>query len=212
MTTLNELMGKTFLGFIFPELRWTELLPGERAGTLVLLKQPGPIPTHTLDFIEKHNVRLGKLLQRYSGGGWTLLHDITFAPDTDFPSRFAAALIMHEVFHLGQSFFTRLSVQGELLAWQTQRLGYQQAFGKNIGDPGEAYPGTRDKWDLLSGLSPDNRQDLAQAKDLMSKISGMYRSDCLPLTPLFNEMWYYLKQGQLGQAFDALKNLITCRS
>ncbi len=211
MATFQALIGKSFLGNFFPELRWQQLDPTQTAQLLSDFHGSGAVLTATLAYVQKHGVKFGYLPQAYSGGGWTLLHNISIAPGQNIPPRYLASLIIHEVFHLGQPILTRLSVYGELMAWQYQQQGYRQAFGKGIGEPGEAYSDTQAFWDVLAGLSAESRDDLAQARLVMKKISEHYRSDCLPLFPLFKEIWYFLRQGNFKGGFDIIKNLVTCR-
>ncbi len=211
MATLASIIGGTFLGNIFPELRWKELDSADYAEIFTELALPGSILSATLDTLKKRRVKFGFLPQAYSGGGWTLLHNISIATGTNLADRYTVSLIIHEVFHLGQPFLTRLSVHGELLAWQHQQQGYQEAFGREIGEAGEAYPGTQTQWDALSRLSAGSRADLEQARTLMQSIAQHYRSDCLPLFPLPTELWLHLRHLDFRGAFEAIKNLVTCR-
>ncbi len=212
MGTFRELIGKSFLGSLFPEINWVKLDKSGYDDIFRQLSSPGLIPSLTLAYFKKHKVKLGFLAQGYSGGGWTLLHNITIAPGTDLNNRHTLSLIIHEVFHLGQPILTRLSIYGELLAWQYQQQGYQQAFGEVIGGSSEAFAGTADKWNELSRLSPGSRSDLAKAQEIMREISPGYRSDCLPLYPLIKEVWYFLQQKEFGKAANSIKNLVTCRA
>ena len=102
-------------------------------------------------------------------------------------------------------------MHGELLAWQHQERAYFEIAKKRIGDPDQTFSGKRKYWDELMLLSPDSREDLKRAQELTRAISPGYRSYCLPLYPLHQEIWYYLKQGKFKEAFDAVKNLISCK-
>jgi hypothetical protein len=195
---------------IFPELHWQELDPGALERVHHGFTRAGDRLSGTMAYIRKHKVKLGYYKQDRSGGGWTLLRNITLAPGLAADSPYALALIAHEVLHLQQSLFTRLSVQGELLAWQHQKQVYRELSGREIGEVGEAYSGTQELWEKLAGLSPNSREDLAQAQALMKQIAQRYRSECLPLSPLPKEIWYFIMQGNILAAFAAIYNLITC--
>ena len=196
---------------IFPEFKWKELDPNAYREVYIRLENKGQYCSRTLEYLQEHRVKLGFLPQAYSGGGWTFLRNITLAPDETLDDPYTTTLIIHEVFHLGQSIFSRLSVYGELLAWQYQKQAYYEVSGKEIGEIGEAYSGKKDLWHQISVLSPEVRDDLAKAQELMKRIAEGYRSDCLPLYPLPKEIWYFLKQGNLISAFAAIYNLVTCR-
>jgi len=105
----------------------------------------------------------------------------------------------------------RLSVRGELLAWQYQIQAYRELTGNEIGDHGQAYGGTKVHWDQIAQLSADSRDDLLAAQGLMKKVAPDYRSDCLPLFPLLQEVGFYLGKGRLKEAFDVVWNLVTCK-
>lgn len=196
---------------IFPESNWKELDPDSYRQVYQRLQNGGQYSSAAIEYLQKHGVKLGFHEQDDSGGGWTLLRNITLAPDTILDNPYTLTLIVHEVFHLKQPLFTRLSVQGELLAWQFQKQAYREISGREIGETGEAYSGKQDLWEQVSQLSPASREDLAKAQELMRRIADRYRSDCLPLYPLVREIWFFVKQGDFRAAFAAVYNLITCR-
>jgi len=156
-------------------------------------------------------IKLGFHQQYKSGAGWTVLRNITLAPGANLNDTYTLCLISHELFHLQQSIWMRLSVKGELLAWQYQKQAYHELTGKDIGDAGEAYGGTKEFWDQLALLSADSRDDLLAAQALMKKVAPTYRSDCLPLFPLNQEVGDFLKQGKFREAYQVVWNLITCK-
>jgi len=196
---------------LFPESDWTRMSPADYEQVLQKLANGGTLNSRAAEFMQKSRVKLGFHEQYKSGAGWTVLHDITLAADENPTDPYTLSLISHELFHLQQSLFTRLSVFGELLAWQYQKQAYHDLTGKEIGDPGEAYPGTQQFWDQLGQLSPESRDDLLKGQALMKSVAPSYRSDCLPLYPLGREFWYFLKQGRIGEAFNVIKDLITCK-
>lgn len=111
----------------------------------------------------------------------------------------------------------RLSMQGELRAWQYQRQTYPgiaRTPGNAIGSREEAYGEykvTEEFWNELAALSPESREDLEKAQDIMTKISPGYRAGCLPLFPLGDEIGYYWQQGNYRLALGVLWKLITCK-
>ena len=211
MSTNREFMNASFFRAIFPETKWNELLSGDYGQIFQRLREAGPLGVEAVDFIQAKKVRLGFFEQYKSGAGWTLLRNITLAPDVDLEKPIALSLIIHEALHLKQSILTRLSMRGELLAWQHQERAYFELTKKRIGDSGQAYGGTRKHWDELMQLSPDSREDLERAREVTRAISRGYRSHCLPLYPLHREVVYFLGKGKFKEAFDAVKNLINCK-
>ena len=141
----------------------------------------------------------------------TLLRNITICPGDDPLSPYVLSLIIHEAFHLKQSIWMRLSMQGELRAWQYQKAAYRKITGCDIGDAGQAYAGTRQHWDDIARLDSDSRDDLIKAQVFTKRVSPDYRSNCLPLYPLPQEIAFYWKQKKYVEAFKAVWNLITCR-
>ena len=212
MSTNREFIDTSFWRRLFPETRWTELLSTEYSQVFQLLREAGPLGGEAAKHLQTRRVRLGFHEQYKSGAGWTLLRNITLAPNEKLSDPYTLCLIIHEAFHLTQSILKRLSMQGELLAWQHQERAYfELTRGKRIGDSGQAYGGTRKHWDELMQLSTDSREDLARAREVMRKISPSYRSYCLPLYPLLKEVGYCLWRGKLKEAFEAVKNLISCK-
>jgi hypothetical protein len=196
---------------IFPESDWTEFATTDYEEIFQKLTSAGPLNARAAAFMQKAKIKLGLHQQYKSGAGWTVLRNITLAPDAKLGDTYTLCLISHELFHLQQSIWMRLSVQGELLAWQYQKQAYHELTGKDIGDHGEAYGGTKEHWDQLAPLSADSREDLLTAQRLMKKVAPDYRSDCLPLFPLTKEVGEFLKQGKITAAISVVRNLITCR-
>ena len=208
---IMSMLGKTFVGRLFPEMDW-EQLDGDRYQQVCnRLQAASEYGQATANYLQQSGVRLGYYAQENSGGGWTLLRNITLARGAALADAYTLSLIVHEIFHLKQSIFQRLSIYGELLAWQHQRKAYHELAGREIGDVGAEYAGKKAMWDQLSALSADSRADLATAQQLMSSIATGYRSDCLPLYPLFQEAGYFLRQGRIREIFSMIWNLLTCR-
>lgn len=201
-----------FLDGLFPEWHWDELSKTKYDEVFQKLQGIGDdLSGDIVAIIKKKRIKIGFHKQYKSGGGWTLLRNITLSPGDDPTSPYVLSLIIHETFHLNQSIWMRLSMQGELRAWQYQRKTYQKLTNHDIGEYGQAYPGTKQHWDEIAGLSSDSREDLKKAQVLTKRVASDYRSDCLPLFPLPREMAFHIKQGNFGEAFAAVKNLVTCK-
>jgi hypothetical protein len=212
MSTNRDFIDTSFLRRIFPETKWKEFLSTEYSQVFQLLEKAGRRGEKASEYLQEKRVRLGFFKQYKSGAGWTLRGNITLAEDEDLEKPFALSLIVHEALHLKQGFWMRLSMHGELLAWKHQERAYfELTEGKRIYDPGEAYGGKRKYWDELKKLSPNSREDLEEARKLMQDISPGYRSYCLPLYPLHQEVWYCVWRGKFKEAFTAVKNLICCK-
>ncbi|HSB00949.1 MAG TPA: hypothetical protein VLE49_09895 [Anaerolineales bacterium] len=206
MSTATVTASSFFRG-VFPESDWNELSTTDCDQVCQKLMSAGALNAAAAAYMKAAQIKLGFHGQYKSGAGWTVLHNITLAPGANLNDPYTLCLISHELFHLQQSIWMRLSVQGELRAWQYQKQAYHELTGRDIGDHGEAYSGTKTYWDQLALLSTDAREDLLAAQGLMKKVSPDYRSNCLPLFPLGN----FLKQGQIVEAIQAVWNLITCR-
>ena len=196
---------------IFPESDWNELTAPDYDEVFQKLTNAGSLNATVASFMRARKIKLGFHQQYKSGAGWTVLRNITLAPGANLTDTYTLCLISHELFHLQQSIWMRLSVRGELLAWQYQKQAYHELTGKDIGDQGEAYGGTKEVWDQLALLSADSREDLIAAQALMKKVAPTYRSDCLPLFPLNEEVGDFLKQGKFREAYQVVWNLITCK-
>ena len=211
MSTNRDFLKASFYHALFPETKWKELQSADYSQVFQQLQEAGPLGAEAVAFIREKKVKLGFYEQYKSGAGWTFLRNITLAPEVMLDNPYALCLIIHEVFHLRQSILERLSMRGELLAWQHQERAYFELTKKWIGDPGQAYAGTRKHWDELLQLSADSRDDLKKAQGVTRNISPEYRSYCLPLYPLHQELGYFLKQGKFKEAFSAVKNMINCK-
>ena len=209
-----KIEGNKLLDGLFPERKWEELKSEVFDSVCQKLSEVEQLGSEVVGYMKEKRIRIGFHKQYKSGGGWTFLRNITLSPGDDPLNPYVLSLIIHETYHLKQSVWTRLSMQGELRAWQYQKLTYPniaKTRGAEIGSPGEAYGGTREFWDELFALSPESREDLAKAQDVMTKISPGYRSGCLPLYPLGDEFKYYWGRKEYLSAFKVFLTLITCR-
>jgi hypothetical protein len=211
-----KIEGKKLLDGIFPERKWEELKSEVFDQVCQKLSEIEQLGSEVVAYMKEKKVRIGFHEQYKSGGGWTFFRNITLSPrDKKDPlNPYVLSLIIHEIYHLKQTIWTRLSMQGELRAWQYQKQTYPAVAkieGNEIGSAGEAYGGTKEFWDELFALSSESREDLAKAQDVMTKISPGYRSGCLPLYPLGEEFKYYWGRKEYISAFGIFWTLITCK-
>lgn len=206
-----KIEGAKIIEGLFPEFNWEELDLAKYQQVFEKLMGIEPLTSEVVEYLKNKKVRIGFHRQYKSGAGWTLFRNITLMPGAKLDDPYTLCLIIHEVFHLKQSILMRLSMCGELLAWQYQKQTYHQLTGKEIGDSNQAYPGTRKRWEELSILSADSRDDLEKARDVMQNIARGYRSDCLPLYPLPREIGFCLRQGKIKDAVGAVFKLLTCK-
>lgn len=202
------------LDMLFPERKWDALDEGRHNQVFERLLSEEPLRSEMLGYIQKRRPRIGYHRQYKSGGGWTVLGNITLSPGNDPLNPYVLSLIIHETFHLQQSILMRLSMQGELRAWQCQARTYPgiaRTKGSRIGSRNEAYGEARetcDSWEELMRLSPDSREDLEKAQDVMQDIAPGYRSHALPLYPLHQEIWFFLRQGKIRKAWNVIYDLV----
>jgi hypothetical protein len=216
-----KIEGAKIVDSLIPEFNWEALDFTRSKEVFEKLMSTDQLGSEFSDYIKKRKPRIGFHKQYKSGGGWTLFGNITLSPDDerfDPSNPYILSLILHETFHLSQSLLTRLSMQGELRAWQYQKRTYPliaRTKGKAIGTDGEAYgeaAETNEFWEELSRLSPDSRDDLEKARTVMQNIAKGYRSDALPLYPLPQEIVFCLKQGKIKDAIDVIRKLVTAAS
>ena len=198
-------------------MNWEKLKSDKFDEVIQKLSNVDMLGSEVADYIKKSRIKIGFHKQYKSGGGWTFLRNITLSPGDDPLNPYVLSLIIHETFHLKQTIWMRLSMQGELRAWQYQKQTYPEIAktkGNEIGSKGEAYGEarvTKEHWDELAKLSPDSREDLKKAQDIMTKISPGYRSGCLPLYPFGKEFKYFWDQKEYTSAFGIIWTLITCK-
>jgi len=203
------------LGGLIPETVWETLKLPEFEEVTDLLSKLDPLGPEIVGYLKKRKYRIGFITQPNSGAGWTVLGNITLPPGERkrLLDVGTLSLIVHEAFHLqGQSILMRLSMKGELLAWQYQARTYPMlSQGKAIGTPGEAYSAagpTNQHWDALLTKSADSRKDLEDARDLMIAIAPTYRAYALPIYPLHQEIGYYLRRGNFKGIIEMFQSLM----
>jgi hypothetical protein len=213
-----KIEGAKILDWLIPEFKWESLDFTRSQQIFEKLLSTDQLGSEILEYIKKRRPRIGFHKQYKSGGGWTLFGNITLSPGDDPFDPYVLSLILHEAFHLRQSILMRLSMQGELRAWQYQKQTYPgiaKVKGNAIGSKDEAYgrgKETRELWEELSKLSPDSREDLKKAQTLMQDIAKGYRSDSLPLYPLPQEIGFCLRQGKIKDAVAVVLKLIRAGS
>jgi len=209
-----KIEGKKLLDGLFPERKWEELKSEIYDEVFQKLSGIEQLSSEVAAYMKEKKIRIGFHKQYKSGGGWTFLRNITLSPGDDPLNPYVLSLIIHETYHLKQTIWTRLSMQGELRAWQYQTQTYPsiaKTSGNKIGSQGEAYNGTEVHWDELSKLDPNSRDDLEKAQDVMTRISPGYRSGCLPLYPLNKEFGYFWGRKEYALAFGVIWKLLTCK-
>jgi hypothetical protein len=123
------------------------------------------------------------------GAWWTIGRNINlnshyYSYEKSLENTRVFTLIIHEVRHLQQGFFTALSVYGELDAWQLEWSIYHRIHGK--------YPHAA-IGELMTLPLGWNREVLKRAVQLMQAYATKdYRADLLPLYPLEKETAYLL--------------------
>ena len=202
------------LGGLIPETDWETLELPKFEEVTDLLSNLDELGSDIVGYLKKRKYRIGFISQANSGAGWTVLGNITLPPGerTKLLKPLTLSLIVHEAYHLqGQSILMRLSMRGELLAWQYQARTYPLfSQGKAIGTLGEAYGEggpTNEHWEALLTKSADSRKDLEDARDLMIAIAPRYRAYALPIYPLHQEIGYYLRQGNFKGVIEMFRNL-----
>jgi hypothetical protein len=123
------------------------------------------------------------------GAWWTIagninLNSLYYSYEKSLDETRVCTLIIHEVRHLQQGFFTALSVYGELDAWQLEWSIYNRLYGR--------YPHAAIE-ELMSLPLGWDRDVLRRAVQLMQGYAGKgYRADLLPYYPLGKEIAYRL--------------------
>lgn len=150
-----------------------------------------------LNYLMDHRVKVS-LHNQPTAARWTLTGRLELHPryaDGSPDAAYPLSLIIHEVKHLQQGFFTALSVYGELEAWQLQ-FSFLKSF------TGTYHPDLR-RNEIIQALMSlplnGNRGALRQARQLMQAYAGkQYRVDLLPLYPLQKEIAFILTQREFG--------------
>src|SRR4030095_8117273 len=166
-----KIEGAKWLEGLFPEWNWQELTRDAYEEVFQKIHGIQDLEDEVIKYLKDNKIRIGFHKQYKSGGGWTLLRNITLSPGDDPISPYVLSLIIHETFHLKQSIWMRLSMQGELRAWQYQKATYRKITGGDIGDKGQAYAGTKAHWEEIANLASDSRDDLVKAQEFTKRVS-----------------------------------------
>ncbi len=141
-------------------------------------------------YLRAHRTKIAiKRTKPNIGAWWTIARNInlnslyySYAISLDETRVFT--LLIHEVRHLQQGFFTALSVYGELDAWQLEWKIYHRIHNHY------PHPAIAELMDLQLGW---DRDVLRRAVQLMQAYAGKgYRVDLLPYYPLGKEITYRL--------------------
>jgi hypothetical protein len=142
-----------------------------------------------VDFLRSRGTKVGfKKARPNVGAFWTVFGNIRlnshyYDYNTPLNDLRIKTLIVHEVRHLQQGFFTALSVYGELDAWQLEFGIYHRVKGR--------YPHPAIAELMTLPLAYD-RNALRKAVKLMQDYAGKgYRADLLPLYPWGREIRYW---------------------
>lgn len=134
----------------------------------------------TRDFINDRKIQIG--CKRHSHGAaasWDVFNPRRIWLDNEYrdigtlkEDQFAEmlSLIVHEAVHLHQPFFKRLTVIGELEAWQTGFRVFRQLTGK--------YPNTLAERMMELPLQP-NKSNIALTRQLMKQFNRAYLAEWL---------------------------------
>jgi len=144
----------------------------------------------TVAYLRAHRTKIAfKQTKPSVGAWWTVARNINlntryYSYENSLNNTRVFTLIIHEVRHLQQGFFTALSVYGELDAWQ---LEWNIYFRKHNRYP---HPAIEELMNLPLGW---DRDVLQRAVQLMQAYATKgYRADLLPLYPLGQEIAYWL--------------------
>ena len=160
---------------------------------LARLDETGPVGQSALEYLRERKINVS-LRAQPTGARWTARGHIELHPSTadTKDDAYALSLIVHEVRHLQQGWFTALSVQGELDGWQVQFSFLKSLTGRYHSDPK-----LNNIVAELMTLPLSDRAALKRARKLMQEFAGRkYRIDLLPLYPLGREIWFWLSSGR----------------
>jgi hypothetical protein len=141
-------------------------------------------------YLRAHGTKIAfKRAKASIGAWWTIprrinLNTLYYSYEKSLDNTRTYTLIIHEVRHLQQGFFTALSVYGELDAWQLEWNIYHRIHGRY------PHPAIQELMSLPLGW---NRDVLRRAVQLMQAYATKdYRADLLPLYPLGKEIAYWV--------------------
>ncbi len=155
----------------------------------------------TVAYLRAHRTKIAfKKNKPSTGAWWTVggninLNSLYYSYDTSLTETRVFTLIIHEVRHLQQGFFTALSIYGEMDAWQLEWNIYYRLHQRY------PHPAIEELMSLPLGW---DRALLRKAVQLMQGYAGKgYRADLLPLYPLGKEAGYRLFKRIPGPAIQS---------
>jgi hypothetical protein len=144
----------------------------------------------TVAYLRVHRTKIAFKRTRPSiGAWWTVfrtinLNSLYYSYDKSLNDTRVYTLVIHEVRHLQQGFFTALSVYGELDAWQLEWSIYYRMHKRY------PHPALEELMSLPLGW---DRAVLRRTVQLMQAYATKgYRADLLPLYPFGKEVAYRL--------------------
>jgi len=144
----------------------------------------------TVTYLRERGTKIAFKQTRPSiGAWWTVSGNINlnsryYSYDNSLGNTRVFTLVIHEVRHLQQGFFTALSVYGELDAWQLEWSIYYRMHNRY------PHPAIEELMSLPLGW---DRNVLRRAVQLMQDYATKgYRADLLPYYPLGKEIAYRL--------------------
>jgi len=153
-------------------------------------------------YLRAHRTKIAiKPAKKNIGAWWTVgrninLNALYYSYEKSLNETRVFTLIIHEVRHLQQGFFTALSVYGELDAWQLEWKIYYRRH--------QRYPHSAIEELMKLPLGWD-RAILGKAAELMQAYAGKgYRIDLLPYYPLGKEITYRLFKRVPGPAMQSV--------
>ncbi len=154
------------------------------------LEKYGDEGSAAVAYLRAHRTKIAFKRTRASIGAWWRitgninLNSHHFSYEKSLTDTRVFTLVIHEVRHLQQGFFTALSVYGELDAWQLEWNVYYRLQGHY------PHPAIEELVNLPLGW---DRGVLRRAVQLMQAYAGKgYRADLLPYYPLGKEITYRL--------------------
>lgn len=142
------------------------------------------------EYIRARGTHIGlRRARKNVGAFWFLTRSIYFnawhySPEEALRNPSVWALLVHEVKHLQQGFFTAFSIYGELEAWQIQFRAWRKITGGGLSPALE---------EILSLPLNFERENLRRARRLMTEYAGiLYGAYLYPLYPLPKEIKYWL--------------------
>jgi hypothetical protein len=95
-----QIEGAKLLDTLVPEFKWEPLDTTRYGQIFEKFLGAEPLRSEMMEYIKNRQPRIGFHKQYQSGGGWTVLGNITLSPGDDPFDPYVLSLIIHETFHL----------------------------------------------------------------------------------------------------------------